>query len=871
VSKPTIHKGNPLGDLRAEHDTAMLDAAFYETPDYLSLIESSDRIVVVGRRGTGKSAMAYQLCKYWYGVEKTRVILISFEEEHVIGLCPEIEAFGNKYNIIRAGCRVAWRYCLVLEIALVLSLYYRFEKADENGLLTSHLNTWKKMGGTATARLRKLLQSHLAKDMRPESQIANLAEKLDLSGIEAALGNVLDTLGFNCVVLIDRLDEGYEPNPISVGHVDGIVSATVELNAKYGHVRPAVFLRDNIFRTMARWNPDYSRNIEGQVLRLHWNEYHLFNMVCNRLRVAFKIEKEASLGVWNRCVARELKGKEGFRRCLQLTLYRPRDILVLLNRAFYEAARENRNEIVPSDVEVSAKSISQDRLQDLHKEYSAIFPGLARLTKSFANASAKLTLAKAKEVIGQALSAPTYTVQAEQEFAILSDPLDILRALYGIGFIGVHDPTTGIYLFCHDGHNPDHELQDNDNLLVHPCYWMALNLTQSALGPAEAEEIHDEYDITVTETNLELRKKKLNSIISALGQIGLGEEAQARFEEWCEEAISTVFAGALRNVELRSGPKEQTHRQVAALNLGRTPVWGYFLQQYGARHVTFAIINEEDPGRETFEAATADLPKGAGSLVFLVTRADNVEMRAGEDLDWVRELHGARGVVVIKLTGKFLANMLGKLRNPQKHDAIEDGLRKIVNLYSTYFQIETLKKVEKQASKQPPQPAEPVVIDLPAKHCYGEIDIDEEGRPLLRLFSAREGAGRRPELCSPIMLNDRDYRLLEAGIANARKRFIDERYAEAQGDGRALSRPECEPPEEFTYEVEWTQDDLAAIVHEEEDFGELKKAQKRVIKSAVHRLRRLVRFAPDDLGLVHEADEAYVRRTTIPFRYRKSG
>jgi hypothetical protein len=52
-TRPTI-----LGDLRAEADGQMLRRAFLETADYRTLIETSDRPIVVGRRGTGKSALA---------------------------------------------------------------------------------------------------------------------------------------------------------------------------------------------------------------------------------------------------------------------------------------------------------------------------------------------------------------------------------------------------------------------------------------------------------------------------------------------------------------------------------------------------------------------------------------------------------------------------------------------------------------------------------------------------------------------------------------------------------------------------------------------------------------------------------------------
>ena len=77
---------NALGDLRAEADTTMLARAFLETADYRTLIETSDRPIVVGRRGTGKSALARQLHHFFYREGNTVVISISPEEDQTIGL-----------------------------------------------------------------------------------------------------------------------------------------------------------------------------------------------------------------------------------------------------------------------------------------------------------------------------------------------------------------------------------------------------------------------------------------------------------------------------------------------------------------------------------------------------------------------------------------------------------------------------------------------------------------------------------------------------------------------------------------------------------------------------------------------------------------
>ncbi|MGH8500714.1 MAG: hypothetical protein ACRERV_18165, partial [Methylococcales bacterium] len=64
MSKTDFIRPNALGDLRAEADSLMLQKAFLETADFRTLIETSDRTVVVERRGTGKSALTLQLEKF---------------------------------------------------------------------------------------------------------------------------------------------------------------------------------------------------------------------------------------------------------------------------------------------------------------------------------------------------------------------------------------------------------------------------------------------------------------------------------------------------------------------------------------------------------------------------------------------------------------------------------------------------------------------------------------------------------------------------------------------------------------------------------------------------------------------------------------
>ena len=58
---------------------------------------------------------------------------------------------------------------------------------------------------------------------------------------------------------------------------------------------------------------------------------------------------------------------------------------------------------------------------------------------------------------------------------------------------------------------------------------------------------------------------------------------------------------------------------------------------------------------------------------------------AGKQVDWVRDLWANHKVLVIKLTSRYLCNLLHKLRNPQKHDAVNDDVHRLLDAYSRLY------------------------------------------------------------------------------------------------------------------------------------------------------------------------------------------
>ena len=666
----------------------MLEKAFYESPDYRSLIETGDRALIVGRRGTGKSALFYRLRKHWGSAANTTVVTIAPEDYETISLYGILAPFKNRFNLVRAASKLGWRYALMMEIARVLQTHFKFCTISGIPTLSAQLREWTRDHETVPTRMRRKIERFLTGQQTPELLIGELADKLQLNSLGEELLTCLNSLKQSVYILIDRLDEGYETNELGIGLIDGFLHAAIDINRAFPNTKAFVFLRDNIFRTISQYDVDYSRQIEGQVIRLHWDEYHLLNFVSNRFRQAFNIPTESSIFVWNQRTARELTGKEGFRQCLRLTLYRPRDLLVLLNNAFYHAFKHDRASIQGDDIEVSAKEVSQSRLSDLIKEYLTIFPGLDRLTKAFAEGPGLWPAEKIKELLAGVSIASDLSPAEAQHFAILGSPEGSIQALYSVGFLGIKDSGSTSFKFCHDGNQTKVDMQVKADFLVHPCYWRSLNIQGAELSHDEAEEIppaiteiRDEYDIEVASSTPEIRKHRIGQIIGALNAIPLGTEGAAHFEEWCHQAVSILFAAGLSNLELKPNKNAVQRRDIVARNQAKTDAWKRILADYGSRQVIFEVKNHCDLGPDDFRQMNSYLTREYGKLGFIITRESDESLRKDKDLGWVKEMYFEHDVLIIKLTGTWLSKYLSKARNPQKHDAADKALNGLIDRY----------------------------------------------------------------------------------------------------------------------------------------------------------------------------------------------
>lgn len=73
-----------------------------------------------------------------------------------------------------------------------------------------------------------------------------------------------------------------------------------------------------------------------------------------------------------------------------------------------------------------------------------------------------------------------------------------------------------------------------------------------------------------------------------------------------------------------------------------------------------------------------------GHLGFIITRDEKFDLFVGLELETTRHFYDKHGVLIIKLTGKYLCSFLSKLRSAQRlqrGDPSEFALNKLLDTY----------------------------------------------------------------------------------------------------------------------------------------------------------------------------------------------
>jgi len=363
-----------FGEFIAEHENENLYDYFVETSHYENLIKSEHNIVI-GRKGTGKTATFYFLYDELSKNTKNHVCLIKPINFEIDGL---LSLYKNLNNDFELGYMTEsiWKFLIYTEIAK--SLYPKFKDKPTYAITEAEVKfiafVEEKHKIILTDFSTRLEQEIEELRLETEKKISQQEFKIKISeilhhNILAPLKNHFKSvLGktTKLIVLIDNLDKSWRTGSDieilsrfilgllgTVGRVSNEFKGKPQDNVKYTfHL--VLFLRSDIFKyvmTKAR-EPD-----KIEFSRLRWNDPEIFfRVIETRFKKLSKLKNDDNL--WDKYFTRTVEGDAIKAWIVDKILPRPRDIIYLLNVAKNFAVSRGHTIIEESDMLSAYKDYS---------------------------------------------------------------------------------------------------------------------------------------------------------------------------------------------------------------------------------------------------------------------------------------------------------------------------------------------------------------------------------------------------------------------------------------------------------------------------------------------------------------------------------
>ncbi|MEU6649743.1 hypothetical protein ABZ904_09920 [Streptomyces sp. NPDC046900] len=471
-----------FGHEDAERDIAsgLLRAGFVRTTAYDAAL-SGRKMLILGRKGSGKSALCMQLAA---GGHPGGTVLITPDD----AAGDEIRRFELQGVTGDTAKSLIWRYVFAVQAARHL---------------VEHARVHGRRQPRAVRRLRKFLHANgeslqdrlydrLATGARGlqtslSLEVFGVKAGLDVAGsttegaratrqlevVEQGVADAFDALG--CVdshgrllLLVDQLEQVWSSDPDSHAMVIGLLLAAKHIAARYGDwMRCLLFLRSDIYDMLAFGEGD---KFHGDELRIHWTLEDLSGLALARARASAGPELTRDQ-LWGGIFPHTVDGRDTVERLLGTCLPRPRDVIQYLNLCRDTAVEHDHQVVTEADINEATRQFSQWKLQDLANEYLVAHPYLGRLPLLFDNAGYVATRSAIEERF--AAYAPTLHSTFPAYTEALT-PSAVIDTLFAVNFLGVRRGGDVVYVSSGKLPVQPHETEFH----IHPCFRPALGCTQ---------------------------------------------------------------------------------------------------------------------------------------------------------------------------------------------------------------------------------------------------------------------------------------------------------------------------------------------------------------------------------------------------------
>jgi len=361
------------GDDSAERDSRLL-SYFVDTETYRRLSRKS-KSIVVGRKGSGKSALRKRLEAEWGADANTHVVNISPKYSSIRNILNEralSEGFGEEIFFQHSWLRQMMLDSLC-QIGHAAKGVYATDSMEFARKVAMDLNRTTKdlVENIADVLSRIKVKAGKLGDLglQLEKELRNVA---DVDSLEHHIAELCGQ-GAKFVILVDDLDLGWDNSAISNNLLLGLLSATSYIKAISENIHVVIFLREDVYSILMgkTQHSDKYRNIE----RIRWEKEGLVSLLEERIKFNFgRVKEDAGVDPFSSVFPSTVGTHNTDNWLIERTLSRPRE-LIQLSRFYTEGITG----VAPNDDALKSceATYSSWKLDDLCAEYSNQYPGLS--------------------------------------------------------------------------------------------------------------------------------------------------------------------------------------------------------------------------------------------------------------------------------------------------------------------------------------------------------------------------------------------------------------------------------------------------------------------------------------------------------------
>lgn len=487
-----------IGDPTAENEMTTLAGYFLRTDQYERAVRG-DINLVVGRKGSGKTALFIQLRDKIRPDKRNIVVDLKPEGYQLLKLKDDILTFlteGARQHLITAF----WEYLILLEVTykllekdrhtykfnheiseiyLELEASYRADNFSAEGDFSERLLTLSQRIS------EQYIQRYGQEDGRKltSQEVTELLYTHDLRTLRDRVSRYLEKKE-SVWVLFDNLDKGWSTQGVDV--IDSIsLRCLIDAGRKIeremqraGHrFRCVVFVRNDVYEHLMRNSADYGKEMRAT---LDWTDPDLLREML-RLRLVSGLDGKAAdvtfEQMWPTVCVSHVHGEESSTFIIDRSLMRPRNVLKIFNHARGFATNFNRNRISEEDIEKGLRAYSQDLIIELDRELTDVFPEAKDLLYHFIDSPSVLDPKSLYRIIGEA---GVHESESEK----------IIDFLLYYGVIGIRTEHEDFFIF-----NVAYDLKPlkiraqragtNCRYLINPAFGPALGIKEFKLLPRD--------------------------------------------------------------------------------------------------------------------------------------------------------------------------------------------------------------------------------------------------------------------------------------------------------------------------------------------------------------------------------------------------